>query len=82
MMRSYAIVLIFPRRGGLLIWRFPRSRAMGWTQLCWSINMGVLGGVTLVVDGCLLRWREVLDSPQPNKALHMSVAGAVTSGHG
>jgi hypothetical protein len=78
MMRSYAIVLIFLE--GRVLMAIPALARHGMDAVV-LVNWGCLA-VTLVVMECLLRWREVLVSPQPNKALHPSAAGAVSSGRG
>jgi uncharacterized membrane protein len=78
MMRSYAIVLIFLE--GRVLMAIPALARHGMDAVV-LVNWGCLA-VTLVVMECLLRWREIFPSPQPNKALHPSAASAVMRGRG
>ena len=75
MMRSYAIVLIFLE--GRVLMAIPSLARHGMDAIV-LVNWGCLA-VTLVVMECLLRWREIFPSAQPNKALHPPTARAVMS---
>jgi uncharacterized membrane protein len=78
MMRSYAIVLIFLE--GRVLMAIPALARHGMDAVV-LVNWGCLA-VTLVVMECLLRWREIFPSPQPNKTLHPSATSAVMRGRG
>jgi uncharacterized membrane protein len=71
MMRSYAVVLIFLE--GRVLMAIPALARRGMDAVV-LVNWGCLA-VTLVVMECLLRWRQIFPSLQPNKALHRSAAG-------
>jgi uncharacterized membrane protein len=78
MMRSYAIVLIFLE--GRVLMAVPSLARHGMDAIV-LVNWGCLA-VTLVVMECVLRWREIFPSAQPNKALRPSTARAVIGGRG
>ena len=74
-MRSYAIVLIFLE--GRVLMAIPALARHGMDAIV-LVNWACLA-VTLVVVECVLRWREVFPSRQPNIRLQPTAAGATTS---
>jgi uncharacterized membrane protein len=78
MTRSYAIVLIFLE--GRVLMAIPALARHGMDAVV-LVNWGCLA-ITLVIVECLLRWREVFPTRQPNNRLQPTPAGAILSRRG